>query len=43
MTVRLSRPKNSRRLGLSVAGVGFSVHRGERIVRERGIRLNFGL
>ena len=29
----------ARRLGLSVAGVGFSVRRGESIARERSLRL----
>jgi len=35
----VSQTELARRLGLSVAGVGFSVRRGERIVRERSLRL----
>jgi hypothetical protein len=35
----ISQTELSRRLGLSVAGVGFSVRRGERIARERSLRL----
>jgi len=35
----VSQTELARRLGLSVAGVGFSVRRGESIARERGIRL----
>jgi hypothetical protein len=35
----VSQTELARRLGLSVAGVGFSVRRGESIARERSLRL----